>query len=404
MKRLVIALASLMLMLMSAPAMSSDSRDESVLVKYRRGTSEADKHRAEASVQGERANRLDFIQVDVIRVNDRSRAVAGLSHNPHVEFVEANTQSKSISASNPNDPSFGQQWNFNNGNDADIDGPEGWAKAYGTNALGQTLFPTSFTGPVIGIIDTGIASSHPDLSGKVAACANALTSLGIVSNGNCGDDNGHGTHVSGIAAARTNNAVGVAGTAPGSRIAMCKALNAAGLGWQADIDACMGWLKNQGVSVISMSLGGGSSSSEQAAVRTIWNNGNGTLMVAAAGNDGDSSTEFPAGYAEVVSVASTTRTDAHSSFSNTNADVEVSAPGTDVYSTYVIGPVNGYSTLSGTSMATPHAGGMAAMIKLLHPTFNALSLRNALDAAVDDLGAAGRDSVFGFGRLNLSKI
>ncbi len=404
MKRLVIALVAPLLILAAIPVAASASSDKTVLVKYKRGTSQADKHRAEASVKGEKANSLAFIQTDVLRVKDQKNSVATLKRNKHVEFVEANTQSKHILASNPNDPSFGQQWNFNNANDADIDGPEGWAFAYGTNALGQTLFPTAMNGPVIGIVDTGIAQNHPDLSGKLVACANALTSLGIVSNGNCGDDNGHGTHVSGIATARTNNATGVAGTAPGSRIAMCKALNAGGLGWQADIDACMNWLRQQGVAVISMSLGGGSSASEQAAVANIWNNGNGTLMVAAAGNDGDSSTEYPAGYAEVVSVASTDRNDAHSSFSNKNSDVEVAAPGSDVYSTYAIGPVNGYSTLSGTSMATPHAGGVAAMIKLLHPGYNAGALRSALDAAVDDKGAAGRDNVFGFGRLTLTKI
>ena len=404
MKRLVIALAALALVLATAPVVASASSDKTVLVKYKRGTSESAKKNAEASVHGQRANRLDFIQTDVVKVKDQKNAVATLKRNKHVEFVEANTQSKHILATNPNDPSFGTQWNFNNANDADIDGPEGWAKAYGTNALGQTLFPTSSTGPIIGIVDTGVAQNHPDLAGKVVACANAQTSLGIVRSGGCGDDNGHGTHVSGIAAAKTNNAVGVAGTAPGSRIAMCKALNAGGVGWQADIDACMNWLTQQGVAVISMSLGGGSSASEQAAVAAIWNNGNGTLMVAAAGNDSDSSTEFPAGYAEVVSVASSDRNDAHSSFSNTNADVEICAPGSDVYSTYATGPINGYSTLSGTSMATPHAGGVAAMIKLLHPTFNAGALRSALDAAVDDLGAAGRDNVFGFGRLNLSKI
>jgi thermitase len=404
MKRLVVAFAALILILAVVPAVASASSEGTVLVKFRPGTSEAEKHRAEASVHGERANRLDFIQTDVVRVHDQSAAVAGLRRNPHVEFVEANTQSKHISASSPNDPSFGTQWNFNNSNSADINGPEGWAAVYGTNALGQTLFPTTLNGPVIGIVDTGIASSHPDLAGKVAACANALTSLGIVQNGNCGDDNGHGTHVSGIASARTNNGVGVAGTAPGSRIAMCKALNAGGLGWQADIDACMNWLRQQGVAVISMSLGGGASASEQATVTTIWNNGNGTLMVAAAGNDSNSAIEYPAGYAEVVSVASTDRNDAHSSFSNTNADVEVAAPGSDIYSTYTNGITNGYATLSGTSMATPHAGGVVAMIKLLHPGYNAGALRNALDAAVDDRGALGRDTIFGFGRLNLAKI
>src|SRR6266571_1311416 len=126
MKRLAIALVPLILIIAAAPAFSSDSNDPTVLVKFRPGTSEADKHRAEASVGGERANRLDFIQVDVVRVHDQNAAVAGLRRNPRVEYAEANTQSKHILASSPNDPSFGQQWNFNNSNDADIDGPEGW--------------------------------------------------------------------------------------------------------------------------------------------------------------------------------------------------------------------------------------------------------------------------------------
>jgi thermitase len=152
-----------------------------------------------------------------------------------------------------------------------------------------------------------------------------------------------------------------------------------------------------------MSIGGGASSTEQSAVSSIWNGGNGTLMVAAAGNDSNSTLEYPAAYPEVVSVASTTNTDAHSSFSNTNSDVEVAAPGSNVYSTYTNGVTHTYASLSGTSMATPHAGGVAAMIKLKNPSFTAGQLRAALDAAVDDLGPAGRDVTFGFGRLNLAK-
>jgi len=98
--------------------------------------------------------------------------------------------------------------------------------------------------------------------------------------------------------------------------------------------------------------------------------------------------------------AATDARDAHASFSNTNADVEVAAPGVNVLSSYNDG---GYRVLSGTSMATPHAAGVAAVIRTKNPTFTAAQARSKLDASVDDKGVAGRDTSFGFGRVNLAK-
>jgi thermitase len=101
-----------------------------------------------------------------------------------------------------------------------------------------------------------------------------------------------------------------------------------------------------------------------------------------------------------VSVAATDQNDARASFSNANADVEIAAPGVNTLSTYNDG---GYRTLSGTSMATPHVAGAAAIIWGKNATATASTIRSKLDAAVDDKGAAGRDPSFGFGRLNLQK-
>ena len=150
-----------------------------------------------------------------------------------------------------------------------------------------------------------------------------------------------------------------------------------------------------------MSLGGGDSTTlQQRRQQRLREGGNGALLVAAAGNDGDAPLNYPAAYAEVVSVAATDHNDARASFSNANADVEIAAPGVNILSVKRGG---GYQTLSGTSMATPHVSGVAAIIFDRNPGASAGTVRSKLDAAVDDLGAAGRDPNFGFGRVNLLK-
>jgi subtilisin family serine protease len=163
---------------------------------------------------------------------------------------------------------------------------------------------------------------------------------------------------------------------------------------------CITWLAQHGAKVISLSLGGGASTTLQTAVRNAYNNGNGALIVAAAGNDGNATLNYPAAYAEVVSVAATDSNDNRASFSNANSDVEIAAPGVNVLSTKRGG---GYVAFSGTSMATPHVSGVAALIWGRNPGFSALQVRNKLDASVDDKGAAGRDPSYGFGRVNLAK-
>ena len=223
----------------------------------------------------------------------------------------------------------------------------------------------------------------------------------MVSSGACADDNMHGTHVAGTIAAKANNGQGVAGVDFNASLSICKALyTAAGTGLTSDVANCITWVHARGAKVISMSLGGGDSTTLQQAVRGAWENGGatGSVLVAAAGNDGDSTLNYPAAYAEVVSVAATDHNDARASFSNTNPDVEIAGPGVDILSTI---PGGQYAELSGTSMATPHVSGVTGVIWQLFPGSTAASIRSRLDAAVDDLGPAGRDSTFGFGRVHL---
>jgi thermitase len=261
----------------------------------------------------------------------------------------------------------------------------------------------------VGIVDTGILATHEDLVGKVADCATSQGVIPLVSGtiktGTCADDNGHGTHTSGTITANTNNGKGVAGVAFNSQLAVCKALGGPlGQGSTADVANCITWVHDRGAKVISMSLGGGDSTTLHNAVNYAWAGGGtgGSVIVAAAGNDGNSTVNYPAGYAEVVSVAATDANDAKASFSNVNSDVEIAAPGVNVLSTYDSSN-SSYTTLSGTSMATPHVAGVTALIWDRNTAATASSVRSKLDTSVDDLGAAGRDTSFGFGRVNLVK-
>jgi thermitase len=352
---------------------------------------------------GQRVQTIDSLGAVVVRVNGAPPTVARtLERTGLVAYAEPNHILKATAV--PNDAQFGQLYGLNNTGqtgglaDADIDAPEGWDAA----ALGT--FPAS-GGAKIAIIDTGIDQNHEDLSGKTVACAQSRGLGGIFAGsiqvGRCADDNDHGTHVAGTIAAKANNGVGVAGVSFNSPLVICKALGGPlGSGSTADVANCITWTAQQGAKVISMSLGGGDSTTLKSAVTQAWNGGNGALIIAAAGNDGNSTVNYPAGYPEVVSVAATDNRDARASFSNANADVEIAAPGVDVVSTRRGG---GYFALSGTSMATPHVAGVAGVIFTRSPTASAATVRSKLQTSVDDKGAAGRDQVFGFGRVNLQK-
>jgi thermitase len=384
----------------SATAQAASYDTHTVIVKLGSGVSTAERlalfdsagvTRKVGSVAGVGAN--------VVRVTGDPAVVSRrLNRSALVAYAEPNFILRATAV--PNDPLFSELYGFNNTGqtggtaDADIDAPEGW------DAAGLGGFPAS-GGVKIGIVDTGIDQTHAELSGKTVDCGAAFG--GIVTSGACADDNMHGTHVAGTIAAKANNATGVAGVAFNANLSICKALyTAAGTGLTSDVAACIAWVHARGAKVISMSLGGGASTTLQNAVAAAWENGgaNGSVLVAAAGNDGDSTVNYPAGYAQVVSVAATDHNDAKASFSNTNADVEIAAPGVNVLSTI---PGGQYAELSGTSMATPHVSGVTGVLWQLFPGSTASSIRSRLDAAVNDLGPAGRDATFGFGRVNLCK-
>jgi thermitase len=415
MKRSLTGLAACALALALAPSTASaDQRfvRGEVIVKYAKSASAAQKssaRQAARAVGGTSAIR-GTNGARVVQVKGKTvAAVERLSRSAGVRYAEPNYVYHALAT--PNDPRFGELYGLQNTGqtggtaDADIDAPEGW------DALGLSAFPGA-GGAKVGIVDTGILQSHTEFAGGRVANCGGVNNFGIslviiiigadptIVDGKCNDDNGHGTHVAGTIAANANNGTGVAGVAFNSPLAICKGLNASGSGTLEMIANCITWLNQRGAKVISMSLGGSSGSAAlQAAVQNATNNG--SLVVAAAGNSGNSSLSYPAAYPEVVSVAATDHNDAKASFSQFNADVEVAAPGVNVLSTWNDG---GYRAASGTSMATPHAAAVAALIAGTNPGGGPAAWRAELQAATDDKGAPGRDPQFGFGRVTLSKV
>ena len=240
------------------------------------------------------------------------------------------------------------------------------------------------------VIDTGYQLSHPDLPSGNA------TGFSFQGHGPWSTDgNGHGTHVAGTMVALRNNigVVGVIGSGQ-SGIHNVKIFNDSGQWTYASnliqaIQSC----KDADAKVVNMSLGGSQGSvAEQNAMQQFYSDG--VLLVAAAGNSGNTSLSYPASYDAVVSVAAINSNRQAASFSQRNAQVELAAPGVRVNSTY---PNSTYRLLDGTSMASPHVAGVAALVWSHYESCSAAEIRQALNNSALDLGAQGRDPTYGFG-------
>jgi thermitase len=274
---------------------------------------------------------------------------------------------------------------------------------------------------VVGVIDTGVAYNHPDLAGQMwtnpgETAGNGLDDedtndyvddvhgINCINNsGNPMDDNDHGTHVSGTIGAVGNNGIGVAGVNWDVSIMALKFLGSDGRGSTSDAVECLDYATQMGVHLTNNSWGGGGFSTALSdaisRARTA-----GDLFVAAAGNSSantDSSPHYPSSYNldNVISVASTTSGDALSSFSNYGpTSVDLAAPGSSILSTVKSG---GYASFSGTSMATPHVAGAAALLWAENSSLTGPDVRNAIFSTVDPLASLNGKVVTG-GRLNVA--
>lgn len=267
-------------------------------------------------------------------------------------------------------------------------------------------------GVVVAVIDTGVRAGHPDMPGRV------LKGWDFISSDNVANDpNGHGTHVAGIIAARSNNERGIAGLANQAKILPVRVLDASGVGDTATVARGITYAVDKGADVINLSLAGDQPDAQmQAAIAYAIQQG--VVVVAAAGNSGCGQANsftpaYPAAYSGVIGVGATDRYDNIASYSNCGSYVDVVAPGSSIVSTTVYRPDVAlgcgygisYCRLSGTSMATPYAAAAAAiLISRTKHRLGGAKVRSIMTAKADDIGAPGRDVNAGYGLVNPQRM
>lgn len=392
-----------------------------LIVGFRTGVGPLQRGKALAPVAGRTERWFSRINAAVVRLpaNGSAQALAMLAADPRVRYVEQNAVVHA--ADLPDDPSLAQLWGLDNQGqtvngvtgapDADIDASEAWSVTTGS------------PGVVVGVIDTGVDFGHPDLAANQwinpgEDCPGCRTDgvdndhngyvddwrgWDFVSDDNNPlDDNGHGTHVAGTIGAVGDNGVGVAGVNWNVRIMAVKFLGANGSGTTADAVSAVLYATANGAVVTNNSWSGGAFSQALLdALRTA--DARGSLFVAAAGNDGrdiDATPAYPASYdvPNVLSVAATDSRDAKAAFSNYGSrSVDLGAPGVNIYSTWTGGT---YRFASGTSMATPHVAGAAALVRAAFPGASPAGTKALLLGTADPLPSLAGATASG-ARLNI---
>jgi subtilisin family serine protease len=409
----------------AAPANKPAAVPGELIVGFRAGVSDSAQAAALSRAGATRKKSFKQIHAALAGAPDKKleRVEKALASDPRVSYVEPNHVVSAFVV--PNDPSFGSLWGLNNTGqtggtpDDDIDAPEAWDLEKGSSSV------------VVAVIDTGVDFSHPDLAaqqwvnpGENCGSSDPTISCGDrtdgVDNDNDGyvddwrgwdfinhdnnpfDDNNHGTHVSGTIGAVGDNGIGVAGVNWHVRIMALKFLGSNGSGSTADAISATLFAADHGASVASNSWGGGPF--DQGLSNAIeYGASKGMLFVAAAGNDSsnnDTTPSYPASYASdaIVSVAATDSNDSLASFSNYGAtSVDLAAPGVGILSTT---PGNTYSTFSGTSMATPHVSGAAALVAAHFPGATLYGEKALLMSSVDTRASLAGMTATG-GRLNV---
>ena len=312
--------------------------------------------------------------VTTTRATDRAAAERLLREG---QGAELDSPVHALDAPAGTDPLRADQWDL-----AKVRVPAAWPVSTGA-------------GQVVAVLDTGVDATHPDLIGQV------LPGLDLVDGSSDGgiDPQGHGTHVAGTIAAATGNGVGMSAIAPDARILPVRVLNAEGEGDMSVVAQGITWAADHGATVINMSLGGpGQLTAVSSAI--AYARSKGVVVVAAAGNSRakGNAVNYPAADAGVIAVAATDPADAYASFSNSGSYVDVAAPGVNILSTVPTGTKYGYA--SGTSMAAPHVAALAALVGAARPGLTPDQVEQAITGSAVDLGAKGKDTTYGYGRID----
>lgn len=245
---------------------------------------------------------------------------------------------------------------------------------------------------IVAVIDDGIDMSHPDLKNRIVRPFDTVKENNQIAVGV------HGTHVAGIIGSSIDNGIGGAGIAPNTKIMPINVFDG-DFAYTSEIIQGIYYAIEQGAAIINLSLGGYAySNAFNEAIQDAHQKG--IVIVAAAGNEKKETPYYPATYPNVISVASTTPSDSTSEFSNFGKTIDIAAPGSSVYSTL---PKGAYGFMDGTSMAAPMISGVAALLKSSEPALSNREIENRLFTTADDLGVAGKDSMFGHGRVNARK-
>ena len=417
----------------------SSFADDTVLVRFVPGSAAAAVAQAHRDANGLVLRSVEAIGLTVVKVpaGSATQALARYRMNPNVEFADLNYRRTVFYpvTNEGSEPGLGVANNFteqyglhNTGQSfgatvdqlfgtlvypsyqatagADINAPEAWEITHGNAAV------------AIAVLDSGVACTHLDLAGKCIEEISFVADKGSPLQ----DVLGHGTHVAGIAAATTDNNIGIAGVGRDTSIGALKtcwedntyALFGIVLGQCDDadvIDAIVHATDSGLYKVISMSFAGADvSASVETAVNYAWDNG--LVLIAGAGNDYSQEMLYPAAFANVIGVGSTDYHDNLSSFSTFGSWVSVLAPGTTILST-VPGEFCGqsaseasdcYDYKSGTSMATPHVSGLAALLWAQNPGASNAEIRSLIETGADKTGATGQNFLAWsqHGRINMA--
>lgn len=380
-----------------------------ILIKYRPG--------ATALSLPAKAEEFDLQPSDVscgsvhvyrVRPGTELEAAAALALDPSVEYAEpdylifaANSiadsakftlpslnsgrpydNSRSLSSSEwdadaPNDPLFDQQWALTK-----IEAEGAWKMADGKDIT-------------IAVIDSGTDLDHPEFSGRIVDGHDFVNG-----DDEADDDYGHGTQVAGVAAAAANNDLGIAGLAWDAKIMPVKVLDSRGRGMSSNLTCALYWVADKGAHVVNISIiSFGPSLGMQSAINYAVEEN--VLIFAAAGNlfeDGNPLT-YPAALEGVVAVAASDREDGHAWFSSAGSFVDIAAPGVSIFSPFPPSHEE-FRSVYGTSLASPHGAGLAALILSIAPSLQPQEVETIIQKSAADLGEAGRDDKFGHGRID----